>query len=145
MIEMTSVPVALSELEDGLDWASLGGYGESQAWLCRASGRMHHHTEIGDNFEKLPDDIDDESKYVPLPGMRDLALGRALAERFAAEHMSDAYDKVREIFSRRGAFARFKDLLERRDKLQQWYDYEQNAKREALRQWCEANEITLQE
>lgn len=139
---MTSVAVALSDIEDGVDWASLGGYGESQAWLCRASGKVHYHTETGDNFEELPDNIDDEDKYVLLPGKRDLDLGRALAERFAAEHVSDAYDKVRELFSRRGAFARFKDLLERRDKLQQWYDYERNATYDALRQWCEANEIT---
>jgi hypothetical protein len=42
---------------------------------------------------------------------------------------------VYEIFRRKGAYSRFKDLVERRGKLQQWYEYEENRKKEALRLW----------
>lgn len=58
---------------------------------------------------------------------------------------ADDYNKVREIFSRSGAYARFKDLLEYRRALNQWYDFEAKAEEEALRQWCEENAIELAE
>ena len=43
----------------------------------------------------------------------DLDLGSRLALRFADQHLPEkAADKVYDIFRRKGAYARFKDLLE---------------------------------
>ena len=55
--------------------------------------------------------------------------------------MPEDQREVQEIFSRRGAYARFKDLLERRGLLQRWYEYESDAEREALKVWCQENGI----
>jgi len=63
--------------------------------------------------------------------------------QFSAEQLPESYDKVREIFSRRGAYARFKDLLEYQDMLQQWYDHEQQAGENALREWCNDCDIKI--
>jgi GNAT superfamily N-acetyltransferase len=51
---------------------------------------------------------------------------------------------MRELdLSRRGAFARFKDLLDRRGVLDQWYDFEAKAEERALRMWCDLNSIDV--
>jgi hypothetical protein len=58
--------------------------------------------------------------------------------------MPDDLGRVQEIFSRRGAYRRFKDLLEHRDLLQNWYDFESRREEETLREWCRENEVELE-
>jgi hypothetical protein len=48
------------------------------------------------------------------------------------------------MFDRRGAYARFRDLLLRKKALDRWYDFEAKATEAALREWCELNEITIE-
>jgi hypothetical protein len=48
------------------------------------------------------------------------------------------------IFSRRGAYRRYKDLLEQKGLLDEWYDFEQQRTRQALLDWCEENGIELE-
>ncbi len=55
----------------------------------------------------------------------------------------DGYEKVREIFSRRGAYARYKDWLTANNLLERWYAYSNAAEEEALREWCADNGIEL--
>ena len=62
---------------------------------------------------------------------------------FAREFLPNDFDEVRRIFSRRGAYAAFKDLLARRNALDQWYDFESKATEKALRDWCELQSIEL--
>jgi hypothetical protein len=135
--------VRFADLLDAMQYASLGGVGEHQAFLCRESGKIHLHSEFGDNFEELPDDIEDGEKYIGLPDKRELDLGKPLVLDFVSEFMPDDFDDVRQIFVRKGAYARFKGLLHRKGKLQQWYDFETKAEEKALRQWCEDNSIEL--
>jgi hypothetical protein len=47
------------------------------------------------------------------------------------------------IFSAKGAYASFKDLMDRNDVLAQWYNFEAKAEEEALRMWCSLNSIEL--
>lgn len=42
------------------------------------------------------------------------------------------------------AYSRFKSLLEQRGQLQNWYQYEEAAVEEALREWCAANDLQLE-
>jgi len=113
---------------------------EHEAYLCLETGGIFWHTEIGDNEEELPEDIDDE-KYIAIPHKNDLNLGKQLVLSFVQEYLPESMDKVREIFSCRGAYARLKDLLEYHDLLQQWYEYEEQVSDQALREWCRRNEI----
>ena len=91
----------------------------------------------------LPDDIDDTEKFLQIPDKRELDLGRPLALDFAREFLPDDFDDVRQFFSRRGAYARFKDLLDQRGALAQWYDFEAKAEEKALREWCDLNSIEV--
>ncbi len=53
------------------------------------------------------------------------------------------YDTVAGFFRRQGAYARFKDLLQARGKLERWYEFEDHATEEALLAWCAVNGIRL--
>jgi hypothetical protein len=114
--------------------------GENEAYLDRQSGKIYWHSELGDNDEKLPDDIDDE-KYIAIPAKKELDLGEALPLDFAREFLPDNYDEVRQIFNRKGAYRRFKDLLVRQGALERWYDFSNKAEEAALREWCAENGI----
>jgi hypothetical protein len=135
--------VKFDDLMLAFDFVSASAPTEHEAYLCKETGAIYWRSEYGDvEEEELPDDIDSD-KYIEIPHKNDLDLGRRPVLRFAAEFLPDEYDKVREIFSRRGAYARFKDLLERCGKLQQWYDYEAKAQNEVLREWCQDNGIEI--
>lgn len=49
-----------------------------------------------------------------------------------------------EIFRSRGAYGRFKSLLDRANQLEAWHRYEEQAVENALREWCEENELPVQ-
>ena len=116
------MPVSFSDLQLAFEFVSSGGMGENEAYLDRQSGKIYWHSGFGDNDEELPDDIDDE-KYIAIPDKKELDLGKPLVLDFAREFLPDDYDEVRHIFSRRGAYRRYKDLLVRRGALERWYDF----------------------
>jgi Uncharacterised protein family (UPF0158) len=138
------MPVSFSDLQLALEFVSSGGIGENEAYLDRQSGKIHWHSEFGDNDEKLPDYIENE-KYIAIPDKRELDLGEPLVLDFAREFLTDDYDEVRHIFSRRGAYRRYKDLLVRRGVLERWYDFSNKSEEKALREWCAENGIELSE
>ena len=104
--------VSFSDLQLAFEFVS-SGRGENEAYLDRQSGKIYWHSEFGDNDEELPEDIDDE-KYISIPDKRELDLGKPLVLDFAREFLPVDYDEVRHLFSRRGAYRRYKDLLVRR-------------------------------
>lgn len=136
--------VYLSELEDALEWVSAAG-AESAAYVSRESGRIFWHSESGDLEEEIPEDVDDEALYAAVPNKQDLDLGQRLVFRFIEATVPDAYDEVRRIFSKRGAYGRFKDFLDRRDLLEAWYSYEQQATEAALREWADSEGFDILE
>ena len=87
--------------------AACGGKGRRrhgwEAYLDRQSGKIYWHSEVGDNDEELPDDIDDE-KCISIPDKRELDLGKPLALDFAREFLPDDYDEVRQIFQPKRCF-----------------------------------------
>ena len=87
-------------------------------------------------------DIDDGEKFLPIPDKRELDLG-PLALKFARQFLPGDFEEVRQFFSQRGAYARFKDLLARRNALDRWYDFETKAEERALRTWCDLNSIEV--
>jgi hypothetical protein len=92
--------------------------------------------------EQLPDDLDDE-KYMAIPDKRELDLGKPLVLEFAREFLPDDYDEVRHIFSRRGAYRRYKELIVQRGALERWHDFSNTTEEAALRKWCAENGIEL--
>jgi hypothetical protein len=135
--------VRFQEILDAVEAVSSGHLGENSAYLCKQSGQIYWQFGNDDASEELPDDIDDGEKYVQIPDKRELDLGKPLALAFAGEFMPEDFDKVRQIFSRRGAYARFNDLLDHRRMRQQWFNYRDKAEIEAVRAWCVDNSIEV--
>jgi len=136
------MPVSFSDLQCAFEFVSSGGMAGNEAYLDRQSGKIYWHSEFGDNDEELPDDIDDE-KYTAIPDKRELDLGKPLVLDFARGFLPEDYDEVRRIFSRSGAYRRYKDLLVRRGALERWYDFSNKAEEVALREWCAQNGVDL--
>jgi hypothetical protein len=114
----------------------------NRALLCLDNGEIYFHSEMGD-LDELDEDEFDCDHFLTIPHKNELDLGHELAGEFVEEQMPDDLNLVREIFSRRGAYRRFKDLLDERGLLQSWYDFESRRGQEALRQWCRENGIEL--
>ena len=135
------VTVNFPDLLEGFEFASFDNTLDSGAFICLETGTIH--VMSSDLDEETPADLDDTTKYLAIPHKNDLDLGRALALSFVEEALPDDYDQAVGYFSRRGAYGRFKDLLQERGVIDQWYEYERNATEAALRQWCNENDIQI--
>jgi hypothetical protein len=139
------MPVNLQEILLAFEFVDSAS-GLHEAYLCRLTGKIYFHAEFTDFEEfndELPDDIEDDEKYVAVPGKRELGLGKPLVLDFAREFLPDDFDEVRYIFSKRGAYKKFRALVIRRNVLEQWYDFESKTTERAVREWCEFNSIEL--
>lgn len=134
-----------SEIELAFEFVSSGAPLECAAYVSIATGQTFWHTEIGDNPDPLPDDIDEPGKYLPIPHKNELGLGKPLVLKFVSRSFPEDLSEVADIFRRSGAYSRFKRLLERRGKLDAWYAFESESQRDALRNWCAANAIDLED
>jgi hypothetical protein len=124
------MPVSVQEIQDAFDFVNIRGLGENQAFLCIQSGKIYWHSEFSDfdEFEdELPEDVDDDEKYLAIPDARELDLGKPLALDFARQVLPEDFVEVRQIFSKRGAYANFKHLLAQRHMLEKWYEFEEKA------------------
>ncbi len=139
--------VKFAELESAFEFADFNsGTGPFHAYVCRRSGRIYLHSDDNNDTEsldELPEDIDDEDKYLPVPSRRDLGLSKPLALDFARQHLANDYDLVREFFSRRGAYPKFENLLARRRALDKWHAFKDAATKVALRTWAAENGLEL--
>jgi hypothetical protein len=140
------MPTSFEDILLAFEFVASSHPGANDALLCRRTGKIHWRSDDSglDEFdEDLPDDIEDGGTYIAIPHKRDLGLGKPLALEFAREFLPGDYDDVRSMFSRRGAYPNFKDLLVRRRALDRWHAFENKATNKALRDWCEANSIEL--
>ena len=80
---------------------------------------------------------------IEIPHKNDLDLGHNLVFEFTASNLPDEYDRVRDIFRHRGAYGRFKDLLDFKGLLDAWHSFENERETKALRRWCDENKIEL--
>jgi enoyl-CoA hydratase/carnithine racemase len=144
----TETPMRVSwlDLEMAFQFVSGGENDEHQAYLCKRTGKLYCHSDfLGDDEEKLPDDIDDDDKYIGIPHKKELGLGKPLVLDFSRQFLPSDFEQVRQMFKRRGAYARFKDLLVHRRALDQWHQFEAKMEEKALRIWCEENAIEVGE
>lgn len=138
--------VALDELILALDWASDTSGTGNMAFVCRESGRvfMTSDEDFGAEFEPdLPLDLDDASKYAGVPSRHDLRLGKRLAVRFVQASLPVRLEQTYTMFAARGAYARFKDMLESEQALDAWYAFEAEAVERSLREWVESEELVV--
>src|SRR6516162_3177637 len=100
------MPASFREMLDAFEFSGPSIEGEVRAYLNKQSGKVYLHAEFSDVLDELPDDIDDDEKYIQLPDKRELALGKPLVLDFARQFLADDVDEVRWMFGGKGAYAR---------------------------------------
>jgi hypothetical protein len=63
---------------------------------------------------------------------------------FSAMHLPDNLEKVNSFFHKKGAYSRFKNLLEAKGLLDKWYAFEEEEQNKALREWLKENDIHIE-
>ena len=131
-----------SDVENAYMFVSMSPPDEHYAYLNKETGETYYVSTLGDSDE-LPDDLEENEKYISIPHKNDLNLGRDLVFDFISANLPAEYEQVRRMFSKKGAYARLKELLEAKGQLEAWYEFENKATEEALRGWCKENDIRL--
>ncbi|MBW2630407.1 MAG: hypothetical protein JRC90_01360 [Deltaproteobacteria bacterium] len=135
--------ISYSELENAFLFISGQPPFTNSAILNTENGEIYYQSDLI-GIDDLPEDIEiDDEKYIEIPHKNDLNLGRDLVFEFVSQYMKNDLDEIHKIFSRRGAYSRCKDLLEKRSLLQKWYEYENEKTKEALLSWCAENNIEV--
>ena len=132
----------LDEIEDAFFYVSSAPQLTNSALLCKETGEIFYISGMGDS-DDLSEDIEDSDQHIEIPHKNDLDLGNRLVMDFATEQCPELLEKIHAIFRRKGAYARYKELLDSKGLLEKWYDYESQHTKEALRQWCADNGIEL--
>lgn len=135
-----------SDIEDAMMFVSSSGYGENSAILEKSTGKIYYQSACGDldEFEEFKDEYDPDI-HIAIPHKNNLDLGNNLVFEFVEKLMPDEYERVHKIFRGRGAYSRYKEFLDSKGILQEWYDFENQREQSALILWCEKNEIDITE
>lgn len=136
--------VNLDELEGAAMMVEDGG-GTVTALVSRETGMIHLlNDEYMDEEAPMPSASSDDAGYVPVPPAGTLGIGDGLVLRFAAIHLAEDQDTVRDLFRDRDTegFAR---LLEQRGAGAAWERFHEDATRTVLQRWCEENGLQLAE
>ncbi len=131
--------VNYSDLELEFEFVSYGYSDDNSAYLNRETGEIYWVSDASEDV--LPDDLYDNNIYIQIPNKYELDLGKSLVIAFVDEFLQSDIDTVYSIFSSKGAYSRYKTLLSKRDALDQWYEYEQTAQKNALIEWCKQHGI----
>jgi len=132
------------EIEDAFFFVSSASQFTNSAFLSKETGEIFYISGMGDS-DDLPEDMEDSDEYIEIPHKNDLDLGNRLVMEFITEQCPELLEKVHAMFRRKGAYSRYKELLDSKGLLERWYDYENQNTKEALRQWCADNGIELTE
>ena len=139
------VTVTYEEISSAFEFVASGAPMEHSAYISLDTGQIYWASELASLDEELPDDLDTSDRYLVIPHKTELDLGKNLALRFAAQELPDSYEQVASVFRSKGAYGRFKQLLEDNGVLENWYKFEVEASDKALKEWCAANDIRIVE
>ena len=134
--------ISFDDIENAFFFVSSASQFSNSAILCKETGEIFHISEMGDS-DDLPEDIEDSEKYIEIPHKNDLDLGKSLVIDFVSETCSELLGQANAIFRHKGAYSKFKTLLDSKGLLDDWYKYEDLRTKEKLRTWCVENDIQL--
>jgi hypothetical protein len=138
------MPIKFSDIEDAFFFVSMGEMYMNSAILCIKTDQIFYISDFGDSDE-LPEDIDDDTdKYIEIPHKNELDLGKPLVLEFLIMYLPDSVEKVNSFFRKKGAYSKFKDLIDAKGLLDKWYAFEEEEQNKALREWCKDNDINFE-
>jgi hypothetical protein len=135
--------VEFEDLLHAFEWVNASYEGDNSAFVSLETGTIHWGSNSVGLEEDLPDDIDDGRLYAAIPHGAELGLGRRLALAFTEEVLPDSVSEVSGFFRGPGAFPRFRELLEREQRVDEWREFEAAEIARALRDWAEENGVRI--
>lgn len=129
--------VKLDDLEMAMEFVTGGEDFGSEAYLNLKTGKIYYLSD--DDYDMDPNQINDD--YIAIPSKQDLDLSRSTALEFVSEKLPSEYELIYEYFNKKGAFAKFKNRLEQLGATEQWYEYQSQATKKALKDWCDEYSI----
>jgi hypothetical protein len=139
------MPIKFSDFEDAFLFVSMGEMYTHTAFLCKKTDKIFYISDAGDSDE-LPEDFDDDlDNYIDIPHKNELDLGLPLVHDFLTLYLPDNMEEVNSFFRKRGAYSKFKNLLEAKGLLDKWYAFEEIEQNKALRDWCKDNDIIVED
>jgi hypothetical protein len=135
--------INLDELRNAFEFVSSGPSSQNFAYMCMDTGIIYWKSNVMDLEEEIPADLDTSDRYIAVPHKNDLQLGQSLALSFIDQEIPHEYNFVASLFRKRGAYRRFKELLQSVGLLEKWFAFEANASDIALQNWCKENNIEL--
>lgn len=134
--------ISYDEIESAFLFLSMSQICDNQVYISRTTGQTLYLSEDGESDE-VPDDFEESDDYIEIPTKYDLDLGNRLVFEFVDDRIPKEMEKVSRIFRKRGAYSKYKNLLERLGLLDEWHRFENKRQEEALRRWCADNDIEL--
>ena len=132
-----------STIEDAFLFVSSAAPCEHYAVVNRITGEAFFASEYTGESD-YPDDVDGNDDYIAIPHKNDLDLGKPLVMEFVRTRRPEMTSQVLAIFSRAGAYQRYKQLLAESSLLEEWYAFENDRTKEALLEWCAENGLNLE-
>ena len=132
-----------SSIEDAFLFVSSAAPFEHSAVVNRITGETFI-ASVHTAESEFPDDVDYNDDYIAIPHKYDLDLGKPLVMEFVRSHCPELTNRLVAIFSRRGAYGRYKELLAEKGLLEAWYAFENARTREALLEWCVENGLVIE-
>ena len=132
------------DLELAFEFINAGDPYDHAAYVSRSTGKTYVQSELV-GVDELPEDVLENDDYVEIPNRYDLDLGNQLVWEFVDLQIPGLKGKVQEIFSRRGAYARYKAFLVDLDLLDPWHRFENERIKEALLEWARDNGIQIED
>jgi hypothetical protein len=117
---------------------------ENQAILNVSTGEILYKSGMLDE-EEFPEEVETSDDYVWIPHREDFDLGAGLVIDFAELHLPHEMKNVKRMFKRKDAMTNFLSLLKYHGRLDDWLAFEKEKTRTVLLEWCEENEIEVEQ
>ena len=134
--------ISFSEIEDAFLYVSSDHPFTNSAVINKKKGKIFYRSEYSD-IDEFPEDVENEY-YIEIPHKNDLDLGQNLVFEFVSKYIPDRFDEVDSYFRKKGAYSKYKYLLERLNLLEKWYEFEDERTKTALQEWCRDNGLEFE-
>lgn len=135
--------ISFTEIRNAFEFVSSGSPSQHHAYINQDTGAIYWTSSVLTLDEEVPADLETSSNYIEVPHKNSLKLGQSFALSFIDQELPHEYNFVASLFRKRGAYRRFKDMLQYQGLLEKWYAFEERASDEALLIWCEENHIQV--
>jgi len=135
--------VSYQDLRNAFEFVSSGSPATHSAYICQDTANIYWLSSSLELEEAVPADVATSARYIAVPHKNALQLGQKMALQFIDQVLPADYNLVSSFFRKRGAYRRFRELLQAQGLLEQWFVFEASACDSALLDWCEQHNIQI--